>query len=206
MDFTKPINVGENQFTVVMDNPNPHGGCLFSPHGPHQGCEGPYIVFTGAVMAPVDEISRAEGLSPVAVVCAKGLEIALAVAAQREKLGQLAGPSDTRTIQEQIADQPEVTVPWEDVPDEEKQIALAAAPGQHWRTAQGVTLVPGTHPGEAVAKAGLNAWGALEAALKQEDEPVQLVPSTRPGEYEEAEDAAEEEDILREVAQESETD
>lgn len=172
-------------FKLSSTNPNDSiggGGCLCHPDGKATGCEPPYVVFERSFID--------QDRSPHAVASAICLRAAVKqIAHKGDDIPALGEPVD---MDAKLAEQPEATVKWEDLDDStQRSVRSVAKPGDVVRLNYGVVQVPGTaEPEPEKEEEEEDPLAALAAEAPQE------VPSSKPGQYERAEDDEEAPSII----------
>jgi hypothetical protein len=195
--------VSDNHFQIVEENPNPHGRCLFAPHGSHPGCEGPYVQFNAraAVMDPTFAAGRE---TFQAVACLKGLRDVLGDIDARLAAGQLrVGVSNVMAQDAKMAAQPAATARFEDLPEEDQERLIATLPqGETVRMPDGrVVVTPGQRKERIVQSEPLSAPSPFEIVdvAGQRLDDLGEVPGKKPHTYVAVEEP--EDDILAEAAE-----
>lgn len=189
------IHVAESHFTVVAENPNPNGRCLFAPLGSHDGCEGPYIQFNALAAALGTDES-----GPVrfgAVACVRCLREAIQDADKLVQQGQVASGKTEAGLSmiDKMAAQPTPNFDFKDLPREERERLLReVGPGETVRYGRDVVLIPGSKKQKVQVEQGdaphpFSIVGISGEALTAPQE----IPGKKKGTYDVAHD---EEDIL----------
>lgn len=202
------INVGNNHFQVVEENPNPNGKCLFSMRGDgrHENCHGPYVQFN-AIAAPTSEDELHEGRAIIqAVACLSGLMEAVIDARQLLASGQIEEkPLDGLSQQEKMEAQPAATAEFSSLPqDEQDRLISSFGPGETFRMPDGnVYVTPGQRAKRLVVQneplSAPSPFSVVDVSGHALDD-LGEVPGRKPGTFEPVE--VPEDDILAEAASE----